>query len=255
MHDAVLEMPIGLSSTSEAGSLGALLEPLATREKKIPRSASKLIKELVSLLDEQVSLVFDASSVEVFRERRQCVWPRYIRSLRALSEIAKVIFSPAEVESRAKAGFIRLAADLEKSRHSLFSGKTVDQALFTLWGIEQSRSLLEQLSTSDPPKDKHADRDLSIDCLTWSLWAQFHMDSVLTAMKRHKVLPEEIQGELCEGLRAMVNAHVSMKEALALRKRPIVHEVIKNLPWNEEDERLLAFSMRDINAFGDSDCS
>jgi hypothetical protein len=43
-----------------------------------------------------------------------------------------------------------------------------------------------------------------------------------------------------------------MREALSLRT-PEEETTPLELPWDDEDETLLAASMRDINAFSDSD--
>ena len=62
-----------------------------------------------------------------------------------------------------------------------------------------------------------ADQKLNAEYQVCSLWAQFHLDSVIAAIKFKKVLGKEIQDVLCDGLRMTVNAYAVMKEALALR--------------------------------------
>jgi hypothetical protein len=68
-------------------------------------------------------------------------------------------------------------------------------------------------------------------------------------MKFDRPIPEEIREAVCDGLRAAVNAFVIMKEALRLRL-PHIEELplVANLPWDDEDEGLLASSMKDRNA-------
>ena len=61
-------------------------------------------------------------------------------------------------------------------------------------------------------------------------------------------IAEEVKEMICEGLRAAVNAYVIVKDALALRRtEPIVESAPVDLPWDEEDDELLAASMRDLN--------
>jgi hypothetical protein len=257
MHDAVLEMPKELCVDSEVGTLGAFFEASVDPAPEPPLSEtnSAVINALVTLLDQQLLLVLDASSVETFKERRRAIWPIYIRALRALVESAKVIFKQAEIEAMASVVYARLTTRLEEQREVLFGDKLIDQSLFTLWTIERFPSLLSKLSDAPLPKNGAKDRELGIDSFTHTLWAQFHMDAVLAAIKYGKSLSAEIQDELCEGLRAIVNAYVKMKEAIRLRRPRVAQDVVPDLPWDEEDDRLLASSMRDLNAcIADDDC-
>jgi len=44
-----------------------------------------------------------------------------------------------------------------------------------------------------------------------------------------------------------------MKDALRLRRPELQASLETPMPWDEEDDELLASSMRDVNAFSDSD--
>jgi hypothetical protein len=248
MQEALLDMTSGICAPFEIGALGVLFEPSSTVETNLVSSDEVLIRKLISVLDRQLLAALECRSVAEFNDVRSKVWPRYIRALRALSDTLSNLESDEEMEIRS-ATVIKLAtSDLEKQRGARFKDKLVDQALFTLWTLSKARMLVQQICAAPRPKDKKADTSLNSDYHTNALWAQFHMDCVFAAIKFRRSVSEDIQTELCEGLRAVVNAYVILKEALSLRVPRSESTSIANLPWDEEDERLLASSMRDINA-------
>lgn len=247
MQETLQEMPNGALTLTEIGALGALFEPSTSGETKLVGSEERLIRELVLVLDKQLLAGLKCSSLSEFVTVRTRVWPRYVRALRALSDTVDNLASEDDVVSRAAEASTQIASDLEKQRGSRFVDALVEQAVFALWTTGKMRSLGRQIDAFKGPCNRKADADLAADFRMMSLWAQFHLDSVIAAVKFDQAIPNEIQQELCRGMRAMVNAYAIMKEAMALRiPRPDAVSP-SDLPWDEEDERLLASSMRDIN--------
>ena len=73
-------------------------------------------------------------------------------------------------------------------------------------------------------------------------------------MKFKKTIPDDVQEVICDGLRTAINVHVILQEALDLRVPKKELPLFAMLPWDQEDEELLASSMKDINAdFSKSD--
>ena len=79
------------------------------------------------------------------------------------------------------------------------------------------------------------------------------MDVIAAAMEFRKSVPEDVQRTIRDGLRASVNVYAIMKDALRLRRPELQASLETPMPWDEEDDELLASSMRDVNAFSDSD--
>jgi hypothetical protein len=247
MQEILQEMPDGALALTEIGALGALFEPSTSSETKLVGAEERLIRELVLVLEKQLLAGLSCSSVSEFVVVRTRVFPRYVRALRALSDTVGNLASEDDVAIRAAEASAQIASDLEKQRGTRFVDALVEQAVFALWTTGKMRSLGRQLNAFRGPCNRKADADLAEDFRVMSLWAQFHLDSVIAAVKFDQSIPSEIQHELCKGMRAMVNAYAIMKEAMALRvPRPDALPVAA-LPWDEEDERLLASSMRDIN--------
>lgn len=255
MQEALLEMPNEFCNSFEVGALGALFEPSMTRETTLISYEESLIVRLVSVLDRQLLAALECRTAAEFKLVREKAWPRYIRALRALSDTVSNLESDTEIELRGHEALSLISRDLEKQRGSRFGDKLVDQAVFTMWTLGKIRTLARQICSAGKPRDLRADKALASDYHAHSLWAQFHMDCVVAAMKFRKDIPAEIQEVLCDGLRALVNAYVIMKAGLDLRTKETSPLLSANLPWDEEDERLLASSMREIHATSDaSDC-
>lgn len=252
---AVLNIPKGVfPPPSEIGALGAFFQPSTTSEKQLVRSDERLIRELVGVLDRQLIAAVESRSVKEFNAVRRNVMPRYVRALRALQDTVINLVSVDMLESISEGIITELADTLEKQGESRFGNKLTDQAVFTLWTVRKIGVIgREIVSAGSVPADKKAaDHALLQEYHDSSLWAQFHLDVLFAAMKFDRPICEQIRESICEGLRAAVNAYVIMRDALSLRC-PETTETLPALvlPWDEEDERLLASSMRDRNATSD----
>ena len=188
-----------------------------------------------------------------FTQARAKAWPKYIRALRALSDTMSNLVSDEQMDAQAARIFRELTDDLEKQRGVRFGSALVDQAIFSLWVLGKMRSLGSTICAVGRPhaKNKKADLELHSEFRACSLWSQFHLDCAIAAIKFRKAIPVDVQDQILDGLRALVNAYAIMKEALALRLPNLQGAPSSELPWDEEDDRLLASSMRDMNALPD----
>ena len=254
MQVALLDMPTQLCAPFDVGTLGAFFDQSSAVQTSLKDSDERLIGNLVSVLDNQLLEILQTRTVVEFKQTREKIWPRYIRALRALSDTISNLVAEDQVAAISEACLATLAGDLQKQRGVRFANSLADQAVFTLWTMGKIRSLGKQILDSGDPRDRDLDSKLCADYHISSLWAQFHLDTTLAALKFGKDIPYEIQGTISDGLRASVNAYAIMKEALSLRvSQASLPE--GSLPWDEGDERLLSSSMRDINAFsGSNDC-
>jgi hypothetical protein len=251
MH-TVLNIPKATINPLVIGTLGAFLEPTPDREEELTRNQERLIKELICVLNKQLLGVVESRTKDEFRKVRDTIWPKYIRAIRALYDTISNLLSEEQVAAMTTEGAPHLTSDLKK-QEALFGNTLMEQAVFTLWTIQKNRALAKKIDgLALPESQREADRKLLGEARTTSLWAQFHLDAVISAMKLNRPIAEEVRELMCDGLRAAVNAYAVMKEALSLRQPTKQHALVE-LPWDEEDERLLAASMRDINADSSED--
>ena len=240
---------------TEIGTLGAFFQPCVAFENRLDRKDEKLIGELIAVLDRQLLGAVGARSESEFKSVRDNVMPRYIRALRALDDTVRILMSDDLRQCFADSVFERLTEDLEKQRDARFGKKLTEQAVFTLWTMQKIRVLGRKIvSAGNPPSDKRQqDSDLLDEYYGASLWAQFHLDVLFCAMKFDRPISGQVCETLCDGLRASVNAYAIMKDAYFLRYPQVTEPVPTTpLPWDAEDEELLAASMRDLNGRADN---
>lgn len=249
---AILDIPQPGCAPFVVGTLGAAFEAQKDVECFLTRNDERLIRELGLMLNKQILAALDCRSAAEFVQVRAQVWPKYCRALRALSDTIRNMSSEHDIERLATAAMASFGVDLQKQRGVRFGDQLTDQAVFTLWTLGKIKSLA--FSLVNPPSPDLCGRDLQLcnEYRLCSLWAQFHMDVVVGATNFDKTIPEDVQSVVCDGLRTAVNAYAIMKEAYALRHPRVEQPPATGLPWDEEDEQLLAASMRDLNGTADS---
>ena len=168
---------------------------------------------------------------------------RYLRALGALLDTAANLISDDDVELITDSIITNLSADLAKQEANL-GFQLVEQSIFTLWMMRKIRTLGREIANAGDPPDKASDGILLREYLTHSLWAQLHLDAIFAAMKFNRPIRQSIWEPMCDGLRHAVNAYAVMKDALYLRRPKVQEETpLEGLPWDEEDDELLASSM------------
>jgi hypothetical protein len=233
------------------GTLGSAFEASQDTDCFLTRSDERLIGELSAKLDGQILSALDARSASEFSQVRAQVWPKYCRSLRALSDTIRNMAPDHQIDRATKTAMDSYSEDLEK-RPVRFGQKLREQALFTLWTLSKIRTLSFSLVAPPAPELRGKDLELCNEYRLCSLWTQFHMDVVIKSSRFDKAIPDDVQEVVCDGLRMAVNAYAIMKEAYALRHPRTSQPPADGLPWDEEDEQLLASSMRDLNGAADN---
>ena len=241
----LLDMPPQLC---EVGAPGALYEQSSTLENSLERSKERLVRDLVSVLDNVLLEGLSARSLQEFVETRKHVWPKYIHAVRALSDTLSNLISKETRETSIRRAIASLEVDLER-QIDRFGEALAVQAIFTFWTIGRMRSLADQIvALGLPPEKKRSDTALLSEFSPHAYWSSFHLDLMIAAIKFNRPMPEEFREAVCEGLRAAVNAYVIMKEAFSLRSPRVEEMPDPQFVWDKEDEDLLASSMRDVDA-------
>lgn len=255
MASQVLELPKGVRAPVEIGSLGAFYETSSSSDEVLEAREERLISNLLESVTRYVLGAISARTVAEFRNERRKAWPKYVRALRALHDTFVNLVPEEVIASVSRQAMRDLEADIEKRGVAVFGETLTEQALFTLFTVGEIRALAKDLMNAEVPPEKRAeDLELLQEYHQDSLWAQFHLDGLIAAIRFNRYVAEEIRADVCEGLRAAVNAYAIMKDAAALRRPSVEEPPVANLPWDEEDERLLASSMRDANADFSEDC-
>ncbi len=252
MGTTLMGIPRDACQPFELCSAGTIFEHSDVADTNLVGSDERLLRELIRIIDSQMIEVLESRSSTEFISSVNRVWMKYVRSARALSDTVSNLLSEDQIAIIANVSGGEFREDLEKQRGERFSGGLVDQAIFTIWAMGKIRSIGKKIHEAGEARDKDEDLKLNRDFQGYVLCARFHMDCLASAMKFRKSLPVDVQEVIQEGLRTAVNAYAIAWEALDLRLSQAQENLGIELPWDKEDEELLASSMRDMNAISES---
>jgi hypothetical protein len=228
-------------------SIGAFVGEANCIQQDLIRADEELIRKLASVLETLLLSVLETRTSLEFQKAREAVWPKYIRACRAFVDTLSAIAPESTVQAMASECVAGFSEDLRKQSGVRFTEVLTEQGIFTLWTFAKINALTQTVNGAGDPRDHEADRRLHAEYNIGSLWATLHLDLLFTAMNFKKTLSPEIQQEIGEGLSTAVNVYAILKDALALRTPQMEVTFVSALPWDEEDEKLLALSMKDLN--------
>lgn len=247
MQVALRDIPKPVCPHFGISNVGAFLEQPNFVQTELVRSDEGLLRGLASVLETQLLAILEARSTLEFIKGRDAAWPKYIKARRAFVDTLSNLAPESTIEIIAKECASGMSEDIQKQRH-LFGDALTEQAVFSLWTIRKVNELAKAVNNAGEPTDKEADHKIHAEYDLASMWGMLHLDLVAIAMKFKKNIPDEVQETLCDGLRMIVNVYAILKDAMALRASQAEAAFVTVLPWDEEDEKLLALSMKDINA-------
>jgi hypothetical protein len=247
MQVALRDIPKPVCPHFGISNVGAFLEQQNCVQTELVRSEEKLLRGLASILESQLLTILEARSTLEFVNARDAAWQKYYKARRAFVDTLSNLAPESAIETIAKECASGMSEDIQKQRH-LFGDTVTEQAVFSLWTIRKINELVKAINDAGQPSDMEADRKIHAEYELASMWGMLHLDLVAIAMKFKKNIPDEVQETLCDGLRMIVNVYVILKDAMALRASQAEAAFATALPWDEEDEKLLALSMKDINA-------
>jgi hypothetical protein len=249
MSSVAVPMPSGIGKT-DPGQLLKLLGIPAEKErtrKKETIPSQEMLRPVVSIVDDLVLLALQQRTANDFARVRQEVFPQYFAALRALGDLIRIVVPKHTIERLIAESFSEWEADFRELGASTIGADLRDRGLFTIWTLRKISDLSQQVSNlalSDGQKE--AERDLAIKFAGYAVWTRFHLDCVVKSMHtKNPIYPEVVDG-MVNGLRAAVDAYAWMRQAVDLRDASPEPELTP-IPWDEDDELLLADSMRTIS--------
>ncbi len=189
----------------------------------------------------------DAKGEDEFAQRRRVVFPQYARIVQALASLVRVLATDQMVDNLVRESFCELEHDFREQGPERFGSTAADQAIFTVWTLRRTSRLLSDLVGTRPARQDLLERDckMASDFVTYALWAQFHLDCLVGAIRFDKPIQLAVLPSIEDGLRAAVDAYGLAREGVRLREQvPIAPEPV--VEWDEEDQELLDSSMRDL---------
>jgi hypothetical protein len=159
----------------------------------------------------------------------------------------RIVVPDAVMERVLGDSFCELEAAFRDEGVARFGGPAKDQAMFTVWSLRRTSSLIAKIASGAPvpPALKKDDEKIAGEFASCALWTQFHLDCLLTCIRSDRAVQLDVLPAIIDGLRAAVNAYGLARRGLALRVSE-TEPLIEPYNWDEEDRELLASSMSDM---------
>jgi hypothetical protein len=247
--DAVLEM----EKSRIAGGLGEIPVFVAFPVKnshELSPDAQDVFKKIASVRTNLVLLSVEAQSRDEFKGIRDRIFDDVERTNKALGSLARVMVPAPTLDRIAWLAFAELEAELTQHGTRKFGETAKEQAIFTVWTLRKINRLLSKVIEHKGLEGEQAEKDRKIakEFSFYLLWTYFHLECLVAAMRFDKPIQIDVLDEICDGLRASVNAYGLLRRGLDLRFPHAQEEFLVPVVWDEEDDELLASSMNEIKS-------
>jgi hypothetical protein len=246
--DSVLE----IERNRPQGGLGELPTfvglPTKNSARVLSEEAAELFKAILSVLNDLLLRAIDVQTREEFIALRSQIFDDTRKTQKAMGSLAMVVIPKPTLDRLVWESFSEMEADLTEHGAKKFGVVARDQAIFTVWTLRKINRLLSRIVEGPPisAELKERDKEIAKDFSFYVYWAQFHIECLFAAMRFKKPITPDVLDEICDGLRAVVNAYGLVRQGIALRWPSQDNEEPGTFEWDEEDQELLDSSMADM---------
>lgn len=217
------------------------------RTTKLVDRAGDLVREVVSVIDDLVTTSIEQRTAAEFYAVRDEVFPQYCAAVRALGDLARIVLPQHTIERLSAESFSEMESDFRELGSSAFGSDLTERGLFTVWTLRKIYDLAKEISASPVQKDiAEEDTEKAREFVRFALWNRFHVDCLTKSMRAKKPIFPEVVDPIRDGLRAAVNAYAHIRQWADLRN-PRQEPELGQIEWTDDDEMLLADSMRDLD--------
>lgn len=214
--------------------------------------ANELVRTIVPIIDDLVSFTIEKRTAEEFVNARNEVYPKYFVAMRALGDLGRIVIPKQTIERLSAEWFSEMEADFRELGPSAFGADLTDRGIFTIWTLRKIHDLGEEIVASASPKKSEAkDAAMAMEFATKAMWTRFHVDCLTKSMRSKKPIYPDVVEHVRDGLRAAVDTYACIRQWADLRN-PRPEPELSPIEWTNDDEMLLADSMRDLSLERDS---
>jgi hypothetical protein len=216
---------------------------------ELPNGVEEILRGTLSFIDGLLLQAVTAQTEAEFVSVRAEVFPQYLNIIRLLARLVRNLAPDAVIERALGESFCELEAEFRDHGISRFGVPTKEQAMFTIWTLRRTSRLISKIASSGkvPEHLKEQDREIASNYSYHALFAQFHLDCLLFAIRNNKPIQLDVLPVMTDGLRAAVDAYGYARQGLNMRD-PKEEPLIAAYEWDEEDQELLDSSMREMES-------
>jgi hypothetical protein len=223
--------------------------PNKKSSQELPGNTNDLFRQIIALINELLLRTIVKPTAQEFDAERTKVFSDVRKVVRAMSNIARVTIPRSTINRLAWESFEEMEAELTEHGLKHFGQTARDQAIFTIWTFRRISRLQKKIAEAAPlrtDEEQEKDRELAMQFTFYADWAQFHLECLFAAMRARKSIQPEVLGEVCEGLRAAVNAYGFISQGINIRSLSDTKDITLPAEWTPTDEVLLQQSMDDM---------
>jgi hypothetical protein len=243
-----MNMTMALEINATPGDRMAFLAVPAKRAaEQITGTANDLIATIQNLLNQIIVDVCAKRTAEEFCAARSEYFPKYVQVMMALSGFISAVVPSSVVDRLTWESLSEMEADFRDEGRAAFGNDISDQAIFTVWTMRKIHDLVSGMDESKPSRDVQASNELAVKCVNYLLYSRFHLDCLKMSLRSERIIYPDVLEPISEGLRSLVNAYAYVRQMSDLRT-PEAEEELIHIDFDDEEQELLALSMRDIPA-------
>ena len=199
------------------------------------------------LLEQMLARASEATSREDFISAREEVIRQYYRVMLALGGLISVSVPRAAIDRLTFESLTEMEAEFVQYGRQLLGEALCEQALFTVYTLRrinlagQKLQMLGHFVSDSRLEDDH---EASRSFIGHVLFARFHIDCMLTAVRMRRALYPDVMAEISDGLLALVNAYAHVQQSILYRTGNMTEDEV-DLQLDDEDRDLLASSTRE----------
>ncbi len=213
-----------------------------SKERSLNPSASEVLRGCADAVNQILRTAIEARSKADFDRVFGDSFPKYAALTMAISHFATAVIQKPVIEQLVRESICELEADFRDKGLAAFGATVRDQAMFTVWTLRKINDLTTQIIAVPMDKAKKTeDEEFCAHFNINALRAQFSLDCLNMALESDRAIYPEVQEELVDGLRAMVNAYTWARRGLDLRI-PVPEQVVSSFPLQDEDRELMDFA-------------
>jgi hypothetical protein len=234
-------------SAIDVGETLAFPGASARPERQLSMSADQLMRNISALLEDLVLCTIQRRTAADFIATRSETFPKYMETVSALASLVRVVVPPHVIERLNREFFCELEADLRENGLTAFGPALRDQAVFTVWTLRKISDLISQIAANNKTNVKPSDEVAAImqQLLFHAVWTRFHVNCLITSIKRQEPLYPGVLDVVIDGLRSAVNAFGLTRRLLDILV-PTPEIKLEPVEWDEEEEALLNEAKSDM---------
>ena len=235
------------------GLLSFLVSRAKSASRSLTPSASDVLKGCGDAVNQILRTAIETRTKAEFRLVFNDSFPKYVALTMAISHYATAVIQKPLLEQLVRESICELEAGFREKGLATFGATVRDQAMFTVWTLRKINELTTQILTAPMESArKIEDEEYCANFNINALRAQFSVDCLNMALESERAIFPEVQEELVEGLRAMVNAYTWARRGLEIRF-PSGESHVEVSPMDAEDSALVNFSFSEASEWFDEE--